>query len=59
MVQTAPHRHRQPVAWSGMQSTRVSLRQPANDNRRPQRLRPLTLVAGLLVLGVAALFLLA
>ena len=59
MVQPAPRRHRQPVAWAGMQGTRVTLRRPANDNRRPSRLRPLTLVAGLLALVVAALLLLA
>ena len=50
-MQTAPSRHRQPVAWSGMQGAHVPLRRPANDNRRQRRLHP-----ALLPLMAAAVF---
>ncbi len=56
MVQPAPRRSRQPVAWAGMQGTRVPLRRPANDNRRPRRSRSdLLLVAALAVLALLLL----
>ena len=56
MVQPAPKRGRQPVAWAGMQSTRVPLRRPANDNRRSRR-NPLLYLALALALGGLALLL--
>jgi len=59
MTQTAPNRHRQPVAWADMQGTRVPLQRPANDNRRPRRGRPALLwLAGVLALGAVVLLLL-
>ena len=60
MAQPAPRRHRQPVAWAGMQGVRMSLPRPANDNRKPHSLRSaLALLVLAALTGAGALLLLA